>query len=76
MRDIRQPGKRHTFLLCHLHQTQSKTRDELVEMFLRRMRRTQITAQEKLHALQEKHRELEEALIGVLGQVCECHANH
>jgi len=69
LRDIRQPGKRHTFLLCHLHQTQSKTRDELVEMFLRRMRRTQITAQEKLHALQEKHRELEEALIGVLGQV-------
>jgi hypothetical protein len=36
LRDLAQPGKRHTLLLCFLLQTQAGTRDELVEMFLRR----------------------------------------
>jgi len=68
-RDLRQPGKRHALLLCLLHQAQSRTRDELVEMFLKRMRRTQNNAHEQLRTLQERHRELEEKLIGVLGEV-------
>jgi hypothetical protein len=38
------------------------------------MKRVQHTAQEKLRDLQEKHREMEESLIGVLGQVLQ-HAN-
>jgi TnpA family transposase len=52
-----------------LLQVQSTTRDELVEMFLRRMRQTRHAAQEQLRLLQERHREMEEALIGILGQV-------
>jgi len=69
LRDLSQPGKRHTLILCLLFQAQATTRDELVEMFLRRMRRTRHSAKEQLRVLQEKHREMEEALIGVLGQV-------
>lgn len=69
LRDLTQPGKRHTLLLCFLFQAQAGTRDELVEMFLRRMRKTRHAAKEKLRALQEKHQSMEESLIGVLGQV-------
>lgn len=69
LRDLSQPGKRHTLILCLLFQAQARTRDELVEMFLRRMRQTRHAAQEQLRVLQEQHREMEEALIGVLGQV-------
>ncbi len=62
LRDLSQPGKRHTLILCLLFQTQARTRDELVEMFLRRMRQTRHAAQEQLRFLQERHREMEEAL--------------
>ncbi len=69
LRDLAQPGKRHTLILCLLCDAQSTTRDELVEMFLRRMRRTRYAAKEKLRLLHERHREIEEELIDVLGQV-------
>ncbi len=69
LRDLAQPGKRQTLLLCFLFQTQAGTRDELVEMFLRRMRKNRHAAKEKLRALQERHQSMEESLIGVLGQV-------
>jgi TnpA family transposase len=69
LRDLAQPGKRHTLLLCFLFQTQVGTRDELVEMFLRRMRKTRHAAKERLRALQERHQSMEESLISVLGQV-------
>jgi hypothetical protein len=40
-------------------------------MMLRRIRRTQAAAKERLEELHDEHRELEEALIGVFGQVLE-----
>jgi len=69
LRDLSQPGKRHTLILCLLFQTRAKTRDELIEMFLRRMRQTRHAAQEQLRFLQDRHREMEEGLIGVFGQL-------
>jgi hypothetical protein len=45
--------------------------DELIEMLLRRVRKTQSAAREKLKSLQDEHREIEEKLITVLGQVLE-----
>ena len=69
LRECSQPGKRHTLILCLLYQAQATTRDELVEMFLRRMRQTRHAAQEQLRLLQERHQEMEEMLIDVLGQV-------
>src|SRR4051794_13859843 len=69
--DITQPGKRHTLLLALLRQARMRCRDELVEMMLRRIRRTQAAAKEQLDALHDQHRVIEEALIGVFGQVLE-----
>ena len=69
LRDLVQPGKRHTLILCLLFQAQATTRDELVEMFLRRMRQTRHAAQDQLRILQEQHQAIEESLIGVLDQV-------
>ena len=46
-----------------------RCRDELVEMLLRRIRKTQAAAKEQLEALHDQHRGIEEALIGVFSQV-------
>ena len=54
--DISQPGKRHTLLLALLRQARMRCRDELIEMMLRRIRRTQAAAKEQLEALHDQHR--------------------
>ena len=46
-----------------------RCRDELVEMMVRRVRRTQAAAKERLEALHDQHRKIEEILIGILGQL-------
>ena len=48
-----------------------RCRDELIEMMLRRIRRTQAAAKEQLDALHDQHRAIEETLIGIFGQVLE-----
>lgn len=69
------PGKRHTLLLSLLQQIRSTCRDELIEMLLRRIRKTQAAAKERLKELQDQHRGMEEALIGVFGLVLETAKN-
>ncbi len=69
MLDIRQLGKRHTLLLCLLQQAQTRIRDELVEMFLRRMRRTKNAALKKLRNMHDRYREIEESLVSTFGQI-------
>lgn len=69
--DISQRGKRHTLLLSLLRQARTRCRDELIEMLLRRVRRTQAAAKEKLEVLHDRNREIEETLICVFGQVLE-----
>jgi hypothetical protein len=69
--DISQPGKRHTLILALLRQARMRGRDELIEMMLRRIRRTQAAAKERLEALHDEHRGIEEALIGIFGKVLE-----
>ena len=54
MRGIKNESKRHTLLLSLLYSAQSKSRDEIIEMFLRRMRSVKNSAQSKLRELQEK----------------------
>ncbi len=71
MRDILQAGRRQTALLALLRQARMRSRDELIEMMLRRVRKTQALAKERLAALHDQHRRIEEALIGILGQVLE-----
>lgn len=64
-----QQGKRHTLLLSLIRQARTRCRDELIEMLIRRVRRTQAAAKERLAALQGENRELEERLIGLFGRV-------
>lgn len=69
IRGVINDAKRYTLLLSLVHETQTKTRDELIDMFLRRMKGVHHSAKNKLRELQEKHREMEESLIGIFGQV-------
>jgi TnpA family transposase len=69
--DVTRVARRHTLLLALVRQARTATRDELVEMLLRRVRRTRVAAREALEALRAEHRRLEETLIGVLGEVAE-----
>ena len=68
MRDIQSP-RRWSLLLCFLAQSQVQTRDQLVEMFLKRMQRMTTAAHEHLHELQEQHRDLEEQMMAVFAEV-------
>ena len=69
MRRLQIVPRRRALLVCLLHQAQVQTRDQLGEMFLRRMRRTRTLAKEKLTELQEQHRELEEHMLAVFADV-------
>jgi TnpA family transposase len=71
IRNMRHRERQYTLLLCLLRYAQSRTRDELVEMFLRRMHKTENAAREKLALLREEHREVEEALLQTFGKVLE-----
>src|SRR5271166_3123828 len=73
--DISQPGKRHTLILALLRQARMRGRDELIEMMLRRIRRTQALAKEQLESLHDEQRGIEEALIGIFGKVLETAQN-
>jgi TnpA family transposase len=69
IRDVKNRKRRHTLLLSLLDQAQSIARDELVEMFLRRIRRTRNAAQEQLRNLQDRHRSIAESLLSVFGDL-------
>ena len=69
MRDISTQARRYSLLICFLYQAQVQTRDELVEMLLKRMRRTTTAAQRHLKELQDQHRELEEQMLAVFAEV-------
>ena len=69
MRDIRRPGKRHTLLICLLHERTVRARDDLAEMFLKRMRRTHNWAKKKLRERQARQREIEEEMLAAFAEV-------
>jgi TnpA family transposase len=74
--DIAQLRRRRTLLLALVRQACMRCRDELVEMMLRRIRRAQAAAKEQLAALHDQHRDIEETLIGIFGQVLETAQTH
>jgi TnpA family transposase len=71
LRDVTRTARRHTLLLAFLRHTRMTTRDELIEMLVRRVRRTRTGAREAFETLRLEHRQLEETLIGMLGEVAE-----
>ena len=69
MRRLQRVSRRRALLVCMLHQAQVQTRDQLVEMFLKRMRLTLNGAKKRLQELQQEHRELEEHMLAVFAEV-------
>lgn len=68
LKDIGQ-NKRITLLLCLIYTAQVQVRDNLVSMFLKRMRTIHNKAKEELERLRQKHLETTEKLVGVLTNV-------
>ncbi len=66
MLDVKDEPKRYTLLLCLLYQMQIQTRDQLVTMFLKRIRHIHNAARDKLRALQDKHRSMTEHMVETL----------
>lgn len=58
-------------LLALLREVRMHCRDELIEMMLRRIRRTRALAKEQLDDLRDQHRAIEETLISIFGQMLE-----
>jgi hypothetical protein len=62
-------NKRIPLLLCLIYSAQVQARDNLVSMFLKRMRTIHNKAKEELERLRQKHLETTEKLVGVLTNV-------
>jgi hypothetical protein len=69
MWDIHNRSRRYSLLICFLYRAQVQTRDQLVEMLLKRMRRTTTSAKQHLKELQDHYRELEEQMLAVFADV-------
>jgi TnpA family transposase len=62
-------AKRYTLLLCLCVQTQRRTRDQVVDMFLKRITRMHQSGRDKLAKLRDDHRTTTAELIDVLASV-------
>lgn len=65
------PPKRYMLLLCMLYHSQVSTKDNLVEMFLKRIGIIHKKGKEELELLRQQHRSKTENLISVLAEVLE-----
>jgi TnpA family transposase len=71
MKDVRRAKRRRMLLACFLHQQIVTTRDQLAEMYVKRMRVTKNGAKRKLEEKKEAHREAEEHMLAVFAEVLE-----
>jgi TnpA family transposase len=62
-------AKRRALLVCLLYRVQVKTRDHLVEMFLKRMQKMHQSARDKLVKLREQHLAQTESMLGILAEI-------
>ena len=69
--DIQDIGKRYTLLLCLIHDAQVSTRDQLTQMFLRRMALIKRNAKDKLARLREEYLDLNEHIVATFGEIAE-----
>ena len=70
MKDFSQ-AKRHTMTLALIRQMRVRARDDIAEMFIRRLTACHHAAQEELKELQARQRELSEELVAKLERVLE-----
>ncbi|WP_411705434.1 Tn3 family transposase, partial [Edaphovirga cremea] len=71
LRDIHDKPKQATLLLCLLYQAQVQTRDQVVLMFLKRMRSIHTQAKEHLRTLQDQYRMLTEQMVEALAAIAQ-----
>lgn len=62
-------AKRYTYLICLLHHLQTSARDDLVEMFLRRMARIHKQGKKALEILRNHQQETSDTLTDILAQI-------
>jgi TnpA family transposase len=62
-------GHQFTLLCCFIHQATIETRDQLADIFIKRMRLIHQRAQEDLDQIREQQREMTEHLIRFLGDI-------
>ncbi|MCQ9166034.1 Tn3 family transposase [Arthrobacter sp. STN4] len=69
--DMRRTGedKQLTLLISLLHETRTTVRDQIAEMFCKRMATIHKKGRERLEELREAHRTESERLLGILGDV-------
>ena len=65
------PAKRLTLVACLIHQAQMSTRDDLIEMFLKRMATIQVRAKEALQHARTAQHKLTEQLVETLTDLVE-----
>lgn len=71
LRDIHDKPQQYTLLLCLVYQAQVQTRDQVVLMLLKRMRRIHYQAKEHLHTLQDQYRTLTEQMVAALAEIAQ-----
>ena len=62
-------AKRYTYLICLLHQAQMRARDDLVEMFLRRMSRIHKQGKRALEVLRKHQQQTSDNMADILGLI-------
>lgn len=65
------PAKRHAYILALIYQMRVRARDDIAEMFIRRIGAIHKAAREELVDIQRRQRELSEHLVATLGDVLE-----
>jgi hypothetical protein len=68
LRDFR-PAKRHALLLCLIDRARVQTRDDLAEMYIKRIGNIHNRGKEQLERLRVKYREKTETLVATMGDV-------
>lgn len=69
MLDIQIPGRQYTLLVCLVHHMQVRVRDQLTEMYLKRVRLLHNNGKKQLKELQDKYRPLNEMMIDAFTQI-------
>ena len=67
--DILTPAKRSTLLVSLIHFTKMQTKDELVDMLIKRVRKTEKKGKDRLEEMRVSCRKSEEELLSIFGKV-------
>jgi TnpA family transposase len=69
VKDIHNDSKRYSLLICFIHHYQVQTRDQLVTMLLKRMKKVHNNGREKLKEFQDKYRAIEERIMKLASEI-------